>query len=82
MMQPMKSSNLRNRKILGEVPVRQDAKSRSDAETFRRMASYNMVLTEAIFELLAEREILTGSEVKERIAKLKRETQLKFCWLQ
>jgi|HubBroStandDraft_6_1064221.scaffolds.fasta_scaffold619995_2 hypothetical protein len=65
-----------------EVQVRQDAKSKSDAETFRKMASYNMVLTEAIFEILAEREILTGSEVKERIAKLKRESKPEFRWLQ
>jgi hypothetical protein len=31
------------------------------------LAHYNMLLTEAIFELLAEKEILTGAEVKERI---------------
>jgi hypothetical protein len=36
-----------------------------------------MVLTEAIFELLAEKGILTGSEVKDRIAKLNTETQLR-----
>ena len=41
-----------------------------------------MMLTEAIFELLAEKGILTGAEVKERVAKLKRETQLQFRWLQ
>ena len=39
---------------------------------------YNMLLTEAIFELLAEKGILAGSEVKERIQKLKAETKLNF----
>jgi hypothetical protein len=78
----MKSGHLRDSNSWVEVRVRQDTKSRSDIQTFRRMASYNMVLTEAIFELLAEGGILTGSEVKERIAKLKRETKSKFCWLQ
>jgi hypothetical protein len=40
---------------------------------------YNMFLTEAIFELLAERGIVTGQEVMERAAKLKNEapTQLR-----
>ena len=42
------------------------------------IAHYNMLLTEAIFELLAEKEILTGAEVKERVQKLKSETTLRF----
>ena len=46
------------------------------------VAHYNMLLTEAIFELLAEKGILTGVEVKERVAKLTAETQLQFRWLQ
>jgi hypothetical protein len=78
----MKSGHLRDSDSYDEVRVRQGTKSRNITKTFRKMATYNMVLTEAIFELLAEREILTGSEVKERIAKLKRETKRKFCWLQ
>jgi hypothetical protein len=40
-----------------------------------------MVLTEAIFELLAERGIPTGAEVKELVIKLKRETPLQFRWV-
>ena len=35
-----------------------------------------MFLVEAIFELLAEKGILTGEEVKERVEKLKSETTL------
>ena len=46
------------------------------------VAHYNMLLTEAIFELLAEKGILTGVEVKERVKKLTAETQLQFRWLQ
>jgi lipoate synthase len=39
-------------------------------------ALYNMVLTEAIYELLAEKGILTKAEVVERIKKLKTETKV------
>ena len=43
---------------------------------------YNMLLTEAIFELLAEKGILAGEEVLERIKKLKSETSPQFRWMQ
>jgi hypothetical protein len=46
------------------------------------MAYYNMFLTEAILELLAEKGILTGEEVMERVKKLKSETPLQFRWVQ
>jgi hypothetical protein len=41
-----------------------------------------MFLTEALFELMAEKGILNGEEVKERIKKLKSEAPLQFRWLQ
>lgn len=44
--------------------------------SIEEIAQYNMVFTEAIFELLAEKGILTGAEVKERIQKLKADTQI------
>jgi len=50
--------------------------------TLQEIARYNMMLTEAIFEILAEKGILTGVEVKERVAKLKAETHLQFRWVQ
>lgn len=50
--------------------------------TTQQIAYYNMCLTEAIFELLAERGILTGSEVIERIKKLKSETEFQSIRLQ
>ena len=44
--------------------------------TVEELALYNVLLTEAIFELLAEKGVLTGEEVKERVEKLKKETTL------
>jgi len=40
------------------------------------LAYYNMFLAEAMFELLAEKGILNGPEVKERVRKLMAETKL------
>ena len=50
--------------------------------TIQEIAYYNMFLTEAMFELLAEKGILTGEGVKERIKKLKNDTPLQLRWLQ
>ncbi len=41
-----------------------------------------MLLTEAIFELLAEKGVLDGEEVKQRIEKLKKETKISLQRLQ
>ena len=46
--------------------------------SIEEIVHYNMLLTEAIFELLAEKNILSGAEVRERIQKLKAETKLTF----
>lgn len=62
--------------------MEQDDKTGKVTATIQEIARYNMVLTEAIFELLAEKGILTGVEVKERVQKLTAETQLQFRWLQ
>jgi len=62
--------------------MKQDNKTGKVTATVEEIATYNMVLTEAIFELLAEKGILTGAEVKERIVKLKAETRIMFQWLQ
>ena len=50
--------------------------------TIEELALYNMLLTEAIFELLAEKGVLDGEEVKDRIAKLKKETKVNLQRLQ
>ena len=65
-----------------EAAMEQDDKTGKVTATIEEIARYNMVLTEAIFELLAEKGILTGVEVKERVEKLKKETKLQFRWLQ
>lgn len=44
--------------------------------TVEELAAYNMLLTEAIFELLAEKGLLDGEEVKQQITKLKKETKV------
>ena len=65
-----------------EATMDQDDKTGNVTATIQEIARYNMVLTEAIFELLAEKGILTGVEVKDRVEKLKTETKLQFRWLQ
>jgi hypothetical protein len=65
-----------------EDDVEQNDKTGEVTASIQEIARYNMVLTEAIFELLAEKGILTGIEVKERVEKLKAETKLQFRWLQ
>jgi hypothetical protein len=51
-------------------------------ELAAKMTLYNMFLAEAIFDLPAEKGILTGEEVKERIMKLKEEIPSSFRWMQ
>ena len=46
------------------------------------MAYYNMILTEAIFQLLEEKGLLTRQQVKGRMEQLKTETQLNFQMVQ
>jgi len=42
------------------------------------MAYYNMILTEAIVQLLEEKGLLTRQQVKDRMEQLKAETKLSF----
>jgi hypothetical protein len=62
--------------------MEQDEKTGRVTATIQEIAHCNMMLTEVIFELLAEKGILTDVEVKERVQKLKAETRLTFRWLQ
>jgi hypothetical protein len=55
-----------------------DSKEGNLTASVEMIAYQNMLLTEAIFEILAEKNILTGAEVLERIKKLKAETKLNF----
>ena len=62
--------------------MEQNDKTGKVTATLQEVAYYNMFLTEAIFELLAEKGVLTGEEVLERVKKLKNETPVRFRWMQ
>jgi hypothetical protein len=62
--------------------VAPDEKTGKVTTMVQEIAYYDMCLTEAIFELLAERGIVTGSEVIEWIKKLKGETEFQSTLLQ
>jgi hypothetical protein len=62
--------------------MKHDNKNSKMTASMEEVAYYNMFLTEAMFELLAEKGILTGAEVLERVKKLKKETHPQFKWLQ
>ncbi|MGA2481566.1 MAG: hypothetical protein ABSF92_00430 [Candidatus Acidiferrales bacterium] len=62
--------------------MKHDDKNGKMTASMEEVAYYNMFLTEAMFELLAEKGILTGAEVLERVKKLKKETHPQFKWLQ
>lgn len=62
--------------------MKQDKKTGTVTATIQEITYYNMFLTEALFELLAERGVLTGEDVLKRVKKLKSETPLQFRWLQ
>lgn len=53
-----------------------DTKQGKVKASVETMAYYNMVLTEAIFQLLEEKGLLKRQEVKDRIEKIKAETKL------
>ena len=59
-----------------------DPKSGDVTASLEQIAYYNMFLVEAIFELLAEKGLITGEQVKERVKKLQAETRLVFRHLQ
>lgn len=54
------------------------AKDGKVTASIEEIATYNMLLTEAIYELLADEGILTKEEVMDRVQTLKKETTLKF----
>ena len=56
-----------------------DKKSKASVD---KMAHYNMILTEAIFQMLEEKGLLTWQQVKQRIEGLKAETKLGFQMIQ
>lgn len=53
-----------------------DAKTGEVTASIEELAVYNMLLSEAIYELLADKGVLSRAEVTERIKKLKSETKV------
>jgi len=46
--------------------------------SFEEIALSNMILVQALVELLAEKDILSGEEIKERVKKLKSEVTMNW----
>jgi len=59
-----------------------DTKEGKVTASVEEIAHYNMLLTEAIYELLADKGIVSKEEVLERIRKLKEETTVHFRTVQ
>jgi len=55
--------------------MRQDAKSGRAAASFEEVALSNLVVVEALVELLVEKEVLNREEIVERVKKLRTETR-------
>ena len=53
-----------------------DPKSGELISTLEEISLYNMMLTEAMYQILSDKGILTRAEVTERINKLKSETKV------
>ena len=53
-----------------------DAKTGEVTTSIEELAVYNMLLSEAIYEILADKGIFTGDRVIERIKKLKSEIKV------
>jgi hypothetical protein len=56
--------------------MNQDDKTGEVTTSTEELAVYNMLLSEAIYELLVDKGVLTRVEVTERIKKLKSETKV------
>ena len=57
--------------------MKEDPKTGRYTASFEEMALYNMVLVEALSELLLEKGILERGEILERVEKLKKEISIK-----
>ena len=56
-----------------------DPKTGQVTASVDELAVYNMLLVEAVVELLAEKGVLTGQEVKDRVKKLRDETKIQLA---
>ena len=53
-----------------------DAKTGEVTASIEEIAVYNMLLSEALYEILADKGMVTRAEVTERIKKLRSETKI------
>jgi hypothetical protein len=56
--------------------MQQDDKTGEVTASIEELAVYNMLLSEALFEILADKGLVTRAEVTERIKKLRSETKV------
>ena len=59
-----------------EIPMNQDDKKDQAPSSIEETAVHGMALTEALFEVLADKGILTGARITDRIKKLKSEIKV------
>jgi len=68
--------------------IKEDGKTQGDPKLRKVVADLqevilcNAFMVDAIFELLVEKGILTGEEVRERVRKLKEEAPPRVRWVQ
>lgn len=62
--------------------MQKDSKTGRMTVLLEELAYANLVLAEALSELLCEKGVITAAEVKERVRKLRKETKLNFPPLQ
>lgn len=58
--------------------MRQDPDSARMTVSFEELAYSNMIVVEALVELLTEKGLLSRAEIEERVKKLRRETTVNF----
>ncbi len=58
--------------------MKEDPKTGRVSASFEELALYNMLLVESLVELLVEKGMLDGDEIRQRVKKLKSETSLQF----
>ncbi len=59
-----------------EIPMNQDDKKDQAPSSIEETAIHGMALTEALYEVLADKGVLTGDRIIERIKKLKSEIKV------
>ena len=57
-------------------PMMEEKKTDDVTTSIEELTLYNMLLSEAIYEILADKGILNRAEVTERVKKLKTETKV------